>query len=407
MSIPPPKRKNPLARTRQPLLPPVPRSRAALGLGAAASWGRFALQVCAACEHVQYPPREVCGACLSGVLLWRDVPPGGTVIAATNVRISADPYFRERAPWRIGTVTMDAGPAVIAHLHDGVAVCDRVRLVLRLDKAGQGVMLALPQNGRADERDGKAMREMTADPRDRRVLVSDGRHPVGQAVARALIEAGAKVVVGIAGPWRPFTPIPGADVFELDVTDTDSVRRATAEFGGRIEIVVNTALHIRPGGIIGRGDVITARDEMEITYFGFMRLAQAFGPALRFRGADGTHPACAWVNVLSVFGLAGSPAWGGLSAAHAAALSLAQTLRAELRPGGIRVVNALVGPLDDEWHQSVPPPKVAPAAIGAALVRALREGVEQVAVGDVAQDIVARWRDDPDVLAREMMEGMT
>ena len=42
-----PPRKNPLQRTRQPLLPPHQRSRTALGLTAAAAEGRFALQVLA------------------------------------------------------------------------------------------------------------------------------------------------------------------------------------------------------------------------------------------------------------------------------------------------------------------------------------------------------------------------
>ncbi len=402
--IPPPKRKNPLARTRQPLLPPSARSRTASGITAAAARGAFALQVCDACATVQYPPHEVCGACLSGEMTWReDVPRGGTLIAATTIRASADPYFRERVPWRIGTVTMDAGPAVIAHLHDGLAAGDRVELVQRLDKAGQGVMLAVPEGGVADGQDGKAMREMSCDPRDRRVLVTDGRTALGQAVARALTEAGATVLVGIADDWRPSAAVEGLERFDLDVTDTESVRRAAAEFGGRIEIVVNTALHIRAGGILGRGDVTTARDEMEVGYFGLMRLAQAFGPALRFRGADGTHPACAWVNILSVYGLVASPAWGGLSAAHAAALSLSRTLRAELRPGGIRVIDVLVGPLDDEWHQALPPPKVSSAAIAAAVVRALRDGVEQVSVGEVAQDLVARRRMDADGLAHEMI----
>jgi NAD(P)-dependent dehydrogenase (short-subunit alcohol dehydrogenase family)/uncharacterized OB-fold protein len=394
-------RKNPLARTRQPLLPPSARSRTALGVTVAAAWGRFALQVCEACHSVQYPPREVCRACLSAALVWRDLKRGGALIAETTVRISADPYFRERTPWRVGTVAMDAGPSVIAHLHEAVSVGGRVRLAQKLDKAGQGVMMAFPEND-PEERDGKAMREMSCDPRDRRVLVTDGRTTVGGAVARALSAAGADVLVGVADLWRPFTPIDGAETIELDVTDTDSLRRAAAGFGGRIEIVVNTALHIRPGGIFARGDVNVARDEMEVAYFGLMRLAQAFGPAMKFRGADGALPACAWVNVLSVFGLATAPEWGGLSAAYAAALSLSQTLRAELRPGGIRVIDALVGPLDDEWHQALPPPKVSPDALASAIVRALREGVEHTAVGDVAQDIVARWRDDPDILTREM-----
>ena len=59
--IPPlvrPKRKNPILRTRAPLLPPWARSRAALGLTAAAALGRFELQVCEECQAVQYPPRE-------------------------------------------------------------------------------------------------------------------------------------------------------------------------------------------------------------------------------------------------------------------------------------------------------------------------------------------------------------
>jgi hypothetical protein len=74
-------------------------------------------------------------------------------------------------------------------------------------------------------------------------------------------------------------------------------------------------------------------------------------------------------------------------------------MRASLRP--IRVVNALVGPLDDDWHQALPPPKLSPAALAAAVVAALRAGTEDVAVGDIAQDRLARFNDNPAILARE------
>ena len=60
-----PQPKNPILPTRQPTLPPTARSRVALGLTAAAARGRLALQVCLDCGAVQYPPREVCRACLS------------------------------------------------------------------------------------------------------------------------------------------------------------------------------------------------------------------------------------------------------------------------------------------------------------------------------------------------------
>ncbi|MFL6661713.1 MAG: zinc ribbon domain-containing protein, partial [Rhizobacter sp.] len=66
-----PKRKNPIARTRQMNLPPGSRGRVALGMTAAAAEGRFELQTCKDCGTVQYPPREACHKCLSPRLQWK------------------------------------------------------------------------------------------------------------------------------------------------------------------------------------------------------------------------------------------------------------------------------------------------------------------------------------------------
>jgi NAD(P)-dependent dehydrogenase (short-subunit alcohol dehydrogenase family) len=258
-------------------------------------------------------------------------------------------------------------------------------MAARLDKSGAAVMLALPE-GSFDLAADRQLRDFTCDPRGRRVLVTDTRHPFGRGVAAALATAGAEVLA-----------IPA-----LDLTDTENVRRAAGAYGGRCDILVNTAFDIRPGGILGRGDVVRAREEIEHAQLGLMRLAQAFGPALRARGAEQPNAACAWVNVVSVYALVPDPAFGAVAAAHAAALSLSRTLRSELRPGGIRVIDALVGPLDDVWHAALPPPKVSPAQLGAAVLRALRDGVEEIAVGDVAQDVLARYRDDAKVLEREL-----
>jgi NAD(P)-dependent dehydrogenase (short-subunit alcohol dehydrogenase family)/uncharacterized OB-fold protein len=404
-----PKPKNPLARTRLPLLPSPARSRTAHGLTHAACEGRFALQVCADCSHILYPPRDACPRCLSARLLFRDVDPNGRLIAETTVRVSTDPYFRERTPWRVGTVKLDAGPVVVAHLHGDTVEGERVKLALKLDKSGSAVMLALPAQETPDMQADPIWREMTCDPRYRRVLVSDGRNAVGQAMAKAFADASVGIVfVGIADPWKPFpgqadlAKIPQVEIIPLDVTDTESVKEQAAQNGGRIDIVVNTAEHVRPGGIIERGSLSVARNEMDVRYFGLMRLAQAFGPALRFRGADGTSSACAFVNLLSVHALMNWPAFGATSAAEAACLSASQCLRAELRPSGVRVLNAFFGPLETEWFQTVPPPKLAPAALAKAVVAALKDGVEDVFVGDIAQDIRERLNSNPKALEREL-----
>ena len=123
-----PKRKNPLKKTRVPLLPQGVRSRTALGLTAAAAEGRFRLQVCDECAAVIYPPRDACPRCLSARLPFKDVDNRGTLLAETTIRTSTDVYFRERMPWRIGTVVLDAGPSVVAHLHGDLKEGERTRL---------------------------------------------------------------------------------------------------------------------------------------------------------------------------------------------------------------------------------------------------------------------------------------
>src|SRR5262249_27769017 len=155
-----PPRKNPLKRTRQPLHPQGVRSRTAHGLTAAAAEGRFALQVCLDCNAVLYPPRDACPACLSARLPFRDVDPRGVLIAETTVQTSTDPYFRERTPWRVGTVKLDAGPAIVAHLHGDTVEGGRVALALKLDKSGSAVVIALPEKETANMADDPHLREM-------------------------------------------------------------------------------------------------------------------------------------------------------------------------------------------------------------------------------------------------------
>jgi NAD(P)-dependent dehydrogenase (short-subunit alcohol dehydrogenase family)/uncharacterized OB-fold protein len=404
-----PKRKNPLARTRRPLLPPAARSRTAHGLTAAAAEGRFALQVCDDCGTVVYPPRDACPSCLSPRLPFRDIDPHGVLVARTTVRVSTDNYFRERQPWPVGLVKLDAGPPVVAHLHGDVAEGGRVRLIAALDRSGAAVMMALPDQDTANMGDDPELREFTCDPKFRRVLITDGRSDVGQCLARACAEAGASLVlVGVADPWKPFVgeaalrATAAVEIVPLDLTDSDSVAELAAQNGARIDILINTAAHVRPGGMLHPAGITLAREELELRYLGLIRLAQSFGPVMRARGADGVNAAVAFVNLLSIHAMAAWPAYGIFSSVEAACLSAMQTLRSELRPGGVKVVNVFSGPLETEWFQTVPPPKVAPAALASAVVAALRSGMEDVFVGDVAQDIRARLAVNPKALEREL-----
>jgi len=405
-----PKKKNPILRTRLPTLPPGARSRAALGLTAAAALGRFELQQCRDCQAVQYPPREACHRCLSIRLVWKIQSGKGELLAETLLHHSNDLFFRERLPWRLGLVRLECGPTVVAHLHGDIEKnSSKVTIRAMLDRAGQAVLAALPDKETSNMADDRQLREFTCDPKFRKVLVTDGKTALGQSLVKILVEAGADLVwVGYSEPWKKFPgfselqKIPQVTLVPLDVTDSKNVREVAAEIGGKVDILVNNAEFHRAFGIGNRAGVETARSEMDVNYFGLLRLAQEFAPVMRARGADGQSSAVAWVNLLSVYALANFPPHGTFSASKAAAHSLAQCLRAEMRPAGVRVVNVFPGPIDDEWNQLTPPPKVAPGALAKAMVRALQEGVEDVYPGDVAQEWLERWRDNPKALEREL-----
>jgi len=409
-----PPRKTPVLRTRQMNLPPWQRGRIALGITAAAAEGRFELQTCEDCGTVQYPPRAACHKCLSPHLVWREQDGEGELLSSTTLHHSNDLFFRERLPWRLGLVHLDAGPTLMVHLHGEVGEApSRVKVGARLDRAGQAVLIGFPNQGSAHMADDKMLREMTSDPKFRKVLVTDGKTEVGQAIVRALVKAGADIVwVGHAEPWKKLGDglddigaLPQVTLVPLDLTNGRQVTELAGSIGGKVDIVINNAEVHRTFGIASRRGTDVAKAEMDINYFGALRLAQEFGPALKGRSADGATGATAWVNLLSIYALSNYPAHGTFSASKAAAYSLAQCLRAEMRPAGIRVVNVFPGPIDDEWNQHMPPPKLGAPALASAIVKALRDGVEDVYPGDVAQEWLERWRDNPKVLERELAAG--
>jgi NAD(P)-dependent dehydrogenase (short-subunit alcohol dehydrogenase family)/uncharacterized OB-fold protein len=386
-------------------VPPRVRSRAALGLTAAAALGRFELQECRDCNAVQYPPRDACYHCLSTRLAWRSQSGMGNLLSETVLHHSNHPYFRERLPWRVGLVHLDAGPSVVAHVHGRASPAPaRVQVGARIDPGGRAALIAMPLENIPDMADDKQLREMTCDPKRRKVLVTDGESAVGQSLVRALVAAEADLIwVGYAGSRDTFgqydelSRLPQVVLKPLDVTDPESVKDLAAEIGDKVDILINDCEFRQTG----ESDAIDmARSEMEVNYFGLLRLVQEFGPLMRDRSPG--QPGAAWVNVLSVFALSSFPGQGTYSASKAAACSLSQCLRAEMGHVGVRVLAVFPGPVDDERGSTLTSDKLAPDALALAIVRALQEGTEDSWPGAVAQDFLSRLRENPKVLECEL-----
>ena len=111
-----------------------------------AARGKLALQRCTDCGAVQYPPRELCVACLADGLEWRETDAAaGEMLASTVLHHSHDAAFVDALPMRVGLVRLDQGPTVVCFLTDDCDAGMRVRVTAHNDAAGRPVMSATPE----------------------------------------------------------------------------------------------------------------------------------------------------------------------------------------------------------------------------------------------------------------------
>ena len=174
---------------RRPDLPPRVRGRIARRLTAAAARGAFEMPVCQDCEAVVYPPQEVCRKCLSDRLSWQDVSPLGKLLAFGIIHHSTDAYFTKRRPLIMGTVQLDAGPVVISRVAaDCAKINARVRLFNCLDRGGEQVFVAMPENATMET---GVINDPNREVKGKVVLITGADGGIGQALVAAFLKAGA------------------------------------------------------------------------------------------------------------------------------------------------------------------------------------------------------------------------
>src|SRR5215212_1261337 len=214
----------------------------------------------------------------------------------------------------------------------------------------------------------------------------------------ASIRAGkAQRVYAAARDPRTLTALAHSDArvvpIALDITDDTSVQQAAARLRD-VDLVVNNAGVLLGGRLIAAPDLAAARQEMEVNYFGLLRMSRAFAPILAANGG-GTL-----INVLSILSRVASPAGGGYSASKAAALSLTQAVRAELHAQGTRVIGVLPGFVDTAMAEGVTAPKIQPSEVVRATLDALLTNQDEVYPGEQASQIAAWLLQDPKAVER-------
>jgi NAD(P)-dependent dehydrogenase (short-subunit alcohol dehydrogenase family) len=225
-------------------------------------------------------------------------------------------------------------------------------------------------------------------------LVSGANRGLGKAIVESLLQVGAaRVYAGARQPRMISAEDPRIVPLELDVADPAQVAAAAAR-AVDVQVLVNNAGTTSGQPLLDATDVRGAELEMRVNYFGTLEMCRAFGPTLARNGGG------AIVNVLSILGRVASPRLGGYSASKAAAVSLTQSIRAQLATKGTLVIGVLPGFIDTDMARRVTAPKLSPESVASTILEALRDGVEDVYPGTAA-DIEQALRRDPKAVERQ------
>jgi len=210
-------------------------------------------------------------------------------------------------------------------------------------------------------------------------LVTGANRGLGLAFVRALLAAGARKVY--AGARNPATVTQnGVQPIRLDVTRPDEVASAVAECGD-VNLIINNAGIALGKSFLSADGIEAARAELETNYLGPLAISRAFAPVLARNGGG------AIVNVNSVLSWINTPAFATYSASKAAAWSLTNGLRNELRGQGTRVLALHVGYMDTEMASHVQTPKADPADVARQVLAALEAGREEVLADDITRRV--------------------
>jgi len=231
------------------------------------------------------------------------------------------------------------------------------------------------------------------------VLVTGANRGIGRAFVKALLAMGAKKVYAAARNEKGVEDLVKADpgrveAVRLDVTD-DAQIAAAARKCGDVTLLVNNAGINQKKGLLSAPDLEDARLEMRTNYFGPLQMCRAFAPILKANGGG------AIVSMLSILSRVSLPAMGSLCASKAAALSMCQSVRAELSKQGTLVVGVMPGAVDTDMARDFPGPKDDPADVARAALQAVEQGTEDVYPGGMAQGISAGLAKDPKAVEKE------
>lgn len=204
-------------------------------------------------------------------------------------------------------------------------------------------------------------------------LVTDANRGLGRALTDALLARGVRKIYATARDPSALRVVRDERLIslQLDVTDMEQVREI-GDAASDVEIVFNNVGVALATGFADSTVLDQARREMEVNYFGPLRLLQQLAPVLARNGGG------AVVNIDSAAGLTNVPFLPTYSASKAALHSLTQGARILLGLQGTAVFGVYACPLDTDIIRELALPTSSAHDVAMAILDGIEAGQEDI-----------------------------
>ncbi|HEV8292318.1 MAG TPA: SDR family NAD(P)-dependent oxidoreductase [Tepidisphaeraceae bacterium] len=232
---------------------------------------------------------------------------------------------------------------------------------------------------------------------DRRVLITGANRGLGRALTLGFVDAGAREVFAGTRTESDLVKFTSDRVTPIILDVTNDGHVAETRRLGTIDILVNNA------GVASYGNPVNmnfadAANEMNVNYFGALRMTRALAPAMTERG-EGMI-----VNIATAFARINLPLIGTYCASKSALLSLGQALRAYLGDRGVHVMTVMPTTIDTDMSRGADVPKMTVEFVTNEILRHIRAESIDPPIGEEAERILEGVRSDPVALEKVLSQ---
>ncbi len=230
--------------------------------------------------------------------------------------------------------------------------------------------------------------------KDKVVLITGANRGIGLSLVYALLHYGVGKIYATSRELNKMPAFNDDRIVRLllDITDQQQITTVAA-IAQDTEILINNAGALSPGNIL-EGDLLGMENDLEINYFGTIKMMRAFAPILS------SNKSSMIINIVSIAAYSPLPSIAGYAASKAALLSATHSVRIELAKKGVSVYAVNPGAIDTDMNKGSDWDMPDPDSTAMKILEDIAAGKLDSVPDEMGQGMHAAWREEPSKLAQ-------